>query len=117
MDCLYMGDYSDYPAMRNGDNCPWNSFEDFGADFANATGIDLPMPEPYMRMDLDMVAACMSGEPAMRMEECPSMEDVLNLVQEVFGVNPSDEDIAYFQMCAADFLGQLGYNGMDTMYA
>merc|ERR1712154_285313 len=67
MDCLY-----------GGDNCPWNSLEDFGADFESATGIQLPEPD----------------------------QDVLDFVQEEFGVNPSDETIEMIEMCAADFLSQ-----------
>ena len=43
-------------------------------------------------------------------EGCPSMEDVLDFVQEEFGVNPSDETIEMIEMCAADFLSQLGFD-------
>ena len=91
MDCLY-----------GGDNCPWNSLEDFGADFESATGIQLPEPDQEF---LDTMEACVTMG-----EGCPSMEDVLDFVQEEFGVNPSDETIEMIEMCAADFLSQLGFN-------
>ena len=90
--------------LTGGDNCPWNSLEDFGADFESATGIEIPEPDQDF---LDMMEACVTMG-----EGCPSMEDVLNFVQEEFGINPSDETIAMIEMCAADFLGQLGFNGI-----
>ena len=45
----------------------------------------------------------------MEGEGCPSMDDVLDFLQEEFGVSPSDEAIAMIENCAADFLGQLGF--------
>ena len=87
---------SGFSSNRN--SCPWNSLEDFAADFESATGIQLS--------ELDMSGDCVSTGAG-----CPSMEDVLNFVQEEFDVDPS-ETFAVIEICGADFLGQLGFSNI-----
>ena len=89
---------SGFSSNRNA--CPWNNLEDFAADFESATGIQLS--------ELDQGGDCMTTGAG-----CPSMEEVLNFVQEEFGVDPS-ETFNLIEMCGADFLGQLGFNGIGV---
>merc|ERR1712242_313419 len=64
----------------------------------------IPMPEPEEE-DLEVLGECLTEG-----TNCPSLDDLHDFVQEEFGYNPSDEEIAMIENCAESWLQQLGVN-------
>merc|ERR1711908_144526 len=85
--------------VLGGDNCP---FEDFAEWFETTTGISMPERNEE---DLEVLGECLTEG-----TNCPSLEDLHDFVQEEFGYNPSDEEIAMIENCAESWLQQLGVN-------
>merc|ERR1712227_491706 len=86
--------------LHGGDQCPWDSVDEFVDDFQSVTGIQLPTPDED---DLAAIEECVREGSG-----CPSLEDAVNFVQTEFGVDISDEVIATIYNCAEDILAQLG---------
>ena len=85
LDCLF-----------GGDNCPYESFEDFAVWFKEATGIELPKPYYYW----DIETECLENYT----EGCPSIDDIINFVQTGLNIKISQEYIDLVRSCAADIM-------------
>ena len=82
------------------DNCPYESFEDFAEWFEGATGIELPTPDEEFE---NVVKNCIENYP----EGCPSIDDVINFVQNELGITISQEHQDLVHMCADDIFREI----------
>merc|ERR1712117_724365 len=89
--------------LNGGENCPFDSLEDFEGWFESNTGLELPVPD----MDMEhMLMECLSGG-----EGCPTLDEAINFIQEETGGYISDEVLEVIYNCAEDILAQLGFGG------
>ena len=89
LDCLF-GD----------DNCPYESFEDFAVWFQEATGIELQTPSQDIE---DAVTDCLENFP----EGCPSIDDIIDFVQQELNIEISQEHLDLVHSCADDIISQI----------
>merc|ERR1712244_149818 len=69
--------------------------------FEDSTGLQIP------DVDVDVEAlmdACMSGS-----EDCPTLDEAVDFLQNEFGADLDDETIEGIYNCAGDILSQLGF--------
>merc|ERR1712045_25254 len=87
--------------FHGGENCPFGSFEDFFHWFEETTGLEIP----ELDIDLEeMVAACKADS-----ENCPTLEEVVNFIQNDLGIDMDDELVQVLYDCAEEILSKLGW--------
>merc|ERR1712154_737342 len=84
-------------ALNRDDECP--TLEQIGQAFEEHFQI------PDVDVDVEaLMDACMSGS-----EDCPTLDDAVDFLQNELGADLDDETIAGIYNCAGDILSQLGF--------